>query len=710
MEFSAEARLILQCIAQGKGYSRSISLGQDYPVSAAEFAFILMYPQKAARMCGIRLPQLPEVLQLEGLSFDEHVNMEGASIPFVLYFKNCRFNKGLSLCKSRIRSLHLDGCIFKNTLCLTSSSVSQDLNAFNTEFRDSEADSIPRFCHIPGIDCLPAFIARDLEVSGSCVVRECKFHGEAYFAGAEIKGALDLGQTEFAAGSRMSEYAFRGSNIEIGGSLYLDEVKVPSHTVSFEGAIIGGSIRGRSANFGEVRLKDALVKGAVLFDDSTFVGKVDFSDALFESSVEFKKCHIKKEITFYTSRVSEDLRIGESTQCVEERINSADSRVYLVGVHVEGSLVLTGGEFYIPIEANNITVGKDLFMNKDRGSDTGFVAHSYIRLDSAHIGGNLDARGGKIRYKGKTDDVNFYSYRRVEDHALYAALITVKGNVFLGAYDSGNRFECEGPVNLTASRIGGNLDCRGGKFLHEGERCFYASLMEVERSVLLGAIAEEEKPESTFKGGIRLRGAHIRGVLNLGGAQVEAQKSRYSLEAQSIKVDLDILLCINPETGYKPPSFKKTVRLDKAIVLGNLDCGGGQFGHALDKTQNNQGASRELWRPYDYCLYAVGIQASSIYLGVPGSEGGEPPTSQHAASKPKQGKKTEQKRKMKAAHFFGPVNFALAKVSNRFDCRGGIFDDTSERCLYAPQIEVGRRIFLGQRQRPDLYQLRGQSS
>jgi hypothetical protein len=137
----------------------------------------------------------------------------------------------------------------------------------------------------------------------------------------------------------------------------------------------------------------------------------------------------------------------------------AEGEVRLSGAQIRGTLDGSGGAFINPptkdlsgsgvaLNAENITVSGNLMLAK------GFRAEGEVRLSSAQIRGTLDGSGGVFinpPIKGVSG----------AGTALYADSITVSGTLFL----SGG-FHAEGEVHLVDAQISGGFDCTGGAFIN----------------------------------------------------------------------------------------------------------------------------------------------------------------------------------------------------------------------------------------------------
>jgi hypothetical protein len=87
----------------------------------------------------------------------------------------------------------------------------------------------------------------------------------------------------------------------------------------------------------------------------------------------------------------------------------------------------------------------------------GFAAEGEVRLYATRIGGDLDCTGGEFQNPAAADIAG-------SGMALSFHGAKVDGDVLLS-----DGFAAEGQVRLHNARIGGNLDCTGGKFQNPAE-------------------------------------------------------------------------------------------------------------------------------------------------------------------------------------------------------------------------------------------------
>jgi hypothetical protein len=304
--------------------------------------------------------------------------------------------------------------------------------------------------------------------------------------------------------------------------------------------------------------------------------------------------------------------------------------VRLVGAKIGGTLQCDGGSFKNPAESD--VAGSGMALSADDAKIAGFVilghgfvAEGAVRLYGSQIGGGLECDGGKFQNPGRAGTVG--SGRALEaQNAKVAGSVLLRegfaadGGVHLAGAEIGGRLECdggefrnpaqagvrgsgmalsaggakvaravrfrygfaaEGQVQLDEARIGGNLECHGGRFLNPALANIAGSGMalsaegaEVIGSILFLAFVAE--------GAVRLNGAQIRGSLHCDGGQLKNPGqvglvgTGIALEAGNVKVGGDIFL----RDGFAAEGI---VQLQGAEIGGDLACNGG-------KLQNSAGA------------------------------------------------------------------------------------------------------------------------
>ena len=148
-----------------------------------------------------------------------------------------------------------------------------------------------------------------------------------------------------------------------------------------------------------------------------------------------------------------------------------------------------------------------------------FLAKGEVQLTGAHIGGDLDCRGGK--------------FERPDGVALSAERVVVKGDVRLS-----RGFSAEGGAHFMGADIGGQLDCAGGRFVNEGDSKY---ALNAERVKTGGHVYlnyhEPSGGEKSFValGRVRFANADIGGNFNCKGGRFRHSGKRSALAAGGLK-------------------------------------------------------------------------------------------------------------------------------------------------------------------------------
>ncbi|EKU96734.1 hypothetical protein Lepto7375DRAFT_0639 [Leptolyngbya sp. PCC 7375] len=211
--------------------------------------------------------------------------------------------------------------------------------------------------------------------------------------------------------------------------------------------------------------------------------------------------------------------------------------------------------------------------------------------------------------------------------ALIATNLQVEHHVFLM-----DGFEAAGVVGLSGAKIGGQLNCDGGKFRAATGYALFAQGAEIGEAVFLRNGFEAA-------GVVRLSGAKIGGQLNCDGGKFRAATG-YALFAQGAEIGEAVFL----RNGFEAAGV---VRLSGAKIGGQLNCSGGKFCNPTRDALNADGAEiRE-----------------SVFLG-----GGFQAT--------------------------GAVRLSGAKIGGQLACSGGTFCNPTRDALFAQGAEIRGSVFL----------------
>jgi hypothetical protein len=250
------------------------------------------------------------------------------------------------------------------------------------------------------------------------------------------------------------------------------------------------------------------------------------------------------------------LRLAFGLDLVRARVlGGADLRDARIGSSLDArgaSLTAHKGQYALSAYGATIT-GSVVLTPADDGQR--FEASGEVRLLGATIGGQLDARGASLTAHPGGD-------------ALSADGADITGSVVLSPA-GGHRFEASGEVRLLGATIGGQLDARGASLTaHPGGDALSVDQAKITSGVFLTP-AGGHRFEAT--GAVRLHGATISGVLNAGGAMLNANESGDALVADGAAITGSVFL--TPEDGHR---FQATgaVRLPGAKIGGQLNARG----------------------------------------------------------------------------------------------------------------------------------------
>ncbi len=313
------------------------------------------------------------------------------------------------------------------------------------------------------------------------------------------------------------------------------------------------------------------VRGAIIDGD------LDLADARIRFPLFFRSCVFNGAIDLRNS-ATRTLDLAGSRVCsldcacaeIENGLYLCDGfhaagTVRLAGATVNGPLDCTGAALIQPghyaLEADDVDVrGPVLLAN-------GFVGEGMVSLVGARIRGNLECNQGAFWNPGKV--------------ALNAERLCVAGDVFLCTGSWGRAqgvqaegFRAAGEVKLTCAKIGGTLECRGGRFVNPKGTALQAPGLEIKGNVLF---------HHGFRaaGMVRLIGATIGGNLECNQGEF-INEGGIALDADRLNVGGDVFLCTGswgggeglPATGFRAAGEVKLVR---AKIGGSLDCTGGRF-------------------------------------------------------------------------------------------------------------------------------------
>lgn len=227
--------------------------------------------------------------------------------------------------------------------------------------------------------------------------------------------------------------------------------------------------------------------------------------------------------------------------------------VRLLGAHLRDDLDCVGGHFVSKdgpaLIADGAVVEGRVWL---RGVFSGAGVDGVVRLPGARISGCVDCAGG-----------TFFSE---DGPALVADNLTTGGDVGLVADFAGSGEA--GVVSLFLARIGGVLNCAGGRFISLDGPALVAEELSVAGSVVLAG---------TFMGAgqsgvVTMRGAQVGGEFTCSGGEFLSQDGP-ALAGHAISLDQGALL----GAVFGGAGDQGVVDLTLAHIRGDLHCTGGRF-------------------------------------------------------------------------------------------------------------------------------------
>jgi hypothetical protein len=224
----------------------------------------------------------------------------------------------------------------------------------------------------------------------------------------------------------------------------------------------------------------------------------------------------------------------------------AYGEVRLERVKIGEDLDCRGAQFLnrsgIGLDFESATIDGHVFLNG------GFKSFREVFLAGAKIGGDLDCRGG-----------HFWN---TAGRALNLASATIGGRVFLNSSRQSN-FEAREQVCLTGAKIGGALDCAGGKFQSSEKFALQADYVDVAGTTYL-------TDDFVAEGGVALEYSSIEGNLNCAkGRFRKSEKQPFALELRSTTIADDAHL----DNGFRAEGVVslRDARIEHEFILENID-------------------------------------------------------------------------------------------------------------------------------------------
>jgi hypothetical protein len=312
-------------------------------------------------------------------------------------------------------------------------------------------------------------------------------------------------------------------------------------------------------------LRDACIRGRLDLDHVTTTVKLTLVDCLLEEGITAQAAHLPglSLRRCWLSHVSEpalyadELRTDATVSLAGSTIVAcaAAGAVRLEGAHVGGQLDCSGAT--ITNSSGSALHGERLKLNDNLLLSGGFRAvgtgeRGAVRLFGARIGGQLECSAAAV-----SND---------SGPAVQGEHLHVEGNVVLRGDFTAQR---DGAVWLRWARIGGWLDCSGATIITASGYALQAGAMRVAGSVLLNAGFTAHGDDE--RGAVRLTAARIGIQLDCSGATI-TNSCGPAVHGERLQVGGDVFL----RAGFTAEGKGElgTIRLTGAHIGGHLDCSG----------------------------------------------------------------------------------------------------------------------------------------
>jgi hypothetical protein len=291
-----------------------------------------------------------------------------------------------------------------------------------------------------------------------------------------------------------------------------------------------------------LRLRAARIRGRLDLDNLVTTLKLTLLDCLLDEGITAQAAHLPglslrrcrlihaSEPALYADELRTDA--GTSFEGSTFLAYTADGAVRMNGAHIGGQLDCSGAA--ITNSCGPALHGERLKICDNVSLSGGFTAvgageRGVVRLTGTHIGGQLDCSGATIT--------------NASGPALTAGAMHVAGSVLLNKGFTADGAGERGAVRLTGARIGIQLECSGATITNSSGPALHGERLHVGGDVFLrgGFTAEGEGKQGT----VLLTGAHIGGRLDCSGAVVVSRSNpqhRWSLDGLTyLRLPLDPL-------------------------------------------------------------------------------------------------------------------------------------------------------------------------
>ena len=385
---------------------------------------------------------------------------------------------------------------------------------------------------------------------------------------------------------------------------------------------------------------DGIEKCWVVFAGTNIAGRFNAAYAKFVSPA---KREIEKYAPFSRhARFALDLRATQIQGSVTLRPDvSAFGGVCLDLARINGS-VWSNGAIFTAVEdcafsADYARIHGSIYMRpfEEKGKRrVRLEATGCIRLFAATIGGSVYLGGAKLQPQGKS------GYPTVGDehyHVFNATNAVIGGDCRLNCWQSevtpeiAYRLEATGDVVLQSMRIRGDLLLSGAVF----KKKIMAGNIDVGGHCRLSGVSyPTEHFYPSVEEGIDFSGGHIKGDLDMGGAQLGGEQKVFVLNAANAKIGGNCRLCAFGEKRAGavvgiPFSCRGSISMPEAAIGNSLLMEGARlFGPekepALDLSGTTIGGDAKLWTwspegartgmPFEMSAGIVGLRLSGTKI------------------------------------------------------------------------------------------------
>ncbi len=340
-----------------------------------------------------------------------------------------------------------------------------------------------------------------------------------------------------------------------------------------------GVFEGRSAAVHDsgIRLRGAYIKGAVNLDGANKVRPLWLIECVIAG--RFSIADARTKVICLDKSSIQSLR-GEGVKIDGSlllRNTICEGDLKLFGAEIDSTLACAGATIK-GVEGSAQRLAVDLATATIRGNvefKRGFTAHGLIGMDDAEIGGLFDCSDGRfLSTPQNTGPAPSYG-RDVNLRALKCHRLLVGGSLYLRGS------QCDGEISFSGAEIGGDLDCREGRFeTQNGDRI----ALRFTRIKVGGNVYLSDRFQSFGK--VQFNGAAISGNLDCRGGtftipQEIASKDfagsgdRFSQDALSL-VNAEIrgaliLAPIEPNDNSRPATFYGSIDLKSAKAQALVD-------------------------------------------------------------------------------------------------------------------------------------------